>query len=82
MNLPPVNNPWNEVYLLEAGKKNLNPDLSNLRSREGIQTKNTENTKRYMLEPFKKGDINNEDDDDNRRARLQSQLTTNTVEGK
>jgi len=35
-----------------------------------------------MLEPFTKGDINNEDDDDNRRARLQSQLTTNTVEGK
>jgi len=58
------------------------PDLSNSRAREGIQTKDTDNTKRYMLEPFTKGDINNEDNDDNRRARLQSQLTTNTAEGK
>jgi len=75
---PPIN-PWNEIYNLAAGKRKLKERLTILIETDGVQTKETADTLRHILEHFSPEEGNN-DDDVHERARLQSQLQTSMTD--
>ena len=63
-----------------ARKKKLKAHFTTLRKLDGNQTKDTADTLRHILEHFSPEDNNN--DDNRRRDRLQSQIPTSTADDK
>ena len=75
-------NPWNEIYRIAAGKRKHASQITTLRKPDGTLTANLHETLKYMLEHFTPEDSQNDDSDNHRQARTQSQEPINTADDK
>jgi hypothetical protein len=51
-NMNSSNNPWNEVYMLAAGTRKNNTQITTLRKTDGILTADIRENLKYMMEYF------------------------------
>ena len=71
-NMMSSTNPWNEVYKLDAGKRNNNTQITTLQKPDGSLTADLRETSKHMLEHFTQKDKENDDTDYHKQARTQS----------
>ena len=72
-------NPWNEMYRIAAGKRKHAAQITTLRKPDGTLTADLHETLKYILEHFTPEDNQNDDSDNHKQARTQSQEPTDTA---
>jgi hypothetical protein len=73
-------NPWNAVYYLAAGKKNIATQITTLRKPDGSLTTDTKETLRLILDYFTPEDNERDDSDHHKHGRAQTQKPTTTAD--
>jgi len=75
-------NSWNEVYKLAAGKRKNNTQVTTLQKPDGSLRADLSETLKHMLEYFTSDDKDNDDTDNHKLSRLQSQEPLDTADDK
>lgn len=75
-------NSWNEVYKLAAGKRKNNTQITTLQKPDGSLRADLSETLKHMLEYFTLDDKDDDDTDNHKLSRLQSQEPLDTADDK
>ena len=81
-NMTPYTSPWNEIYMLVAGKRKSTAQITTLRKPDGSLTAHLHETLKDMLEYFVPDDNKKDDSDFHKQARILSQDPIDTSDDK